>query len=282
MNNHPHFPPMKERAEGGQIHKFSSIFTNDRVILGIIIFNSIIIFMQECGISSPFINLLDALCTAIFTIEMCLKIRDMGIKGYLDSWWNWMDGILVIISLPTLIYYFMPHDLANLSFLKVLRILRVFRFFRMVKVFPHIEATAKGLGKALRDCLPIVCGFVLMILIFALISCVAFRDISPEYFGTPWLAIYSTFRMCTVEGWYEIPDSMELVLSPMRMFWVRAYFVFILIVGGIVGLSLVNSIFVDAMVDDNNDELEREVSELNKKVDNLTEMIDNLLKEKIQ
>ena len=37
----------------------------------------------------------------------------------------------------------------------------------------------------------------------------------------------------------------------------------------IIGLSLVNSIFVDAMVSDNNDELERQVKELNEKIDKL-------------
>lgn len=43
----------------------------------------------------------------------------------------------------------------------------------------------------------------------------------------------------------------------------------ILITGGIFGLSLVNSIFVDAMVQDNNDELEKKVDLLNKKIDRL-------------
>ena len=34
-------------------------------------------------------------------------------------------------------------------------------------------------------------------------------------------------------------------------------------------MSLVNSIFVDAMVSDNNDNLERKIEELNKKMDRL-------------
>jgi voltage-gated sodium channel len=39
--------------------------------------------------------------------------------------------------------------------------------------------------------------------------------------------------------------------------------------GGILGLSIVNSIFVDAMVSDNNDELENKIDLLNKKIDKL-------------
>ncbi|MBO6081618.1 MAG: hypothetical protein J6P46_01180, partial [Bacteroidales bacterium] len=58
--------------------------------------------------------------------------------------------------------------------------------------------------------------------------------------------------------------------------WVRMYFVLILIAGGIIGLSLVNSIFVDAMVSDNNDALEAEVKELTGKVDELLDEIKRL------
>jgi len=57
----------------------------------------------------------------------------------------------------------------------------------------------------------------------------------------------------------------------MTSFLIKTYFVLILIVGGIVGLSLVNSIFVDSMVMDNTDELERKVELMNKKIDYLVE-----------
>ena len=45
-------------------------------------------------------------------------------------------------------------------------------------------------------------------------------------------------------------------------------------------MSFINSIFVDAMVSDNNDELEAEVKKLNEKIDALTEEIRNHLNEK--
>ena len=46
--------------------------------------------------------------------------------------------------------------------------------------------------------------------------------------------------------------------------------------GGILGLSLVNSVFVDAMVSDNNDELTKEVERLHEKIDALNSKIDEL------
>ncbi len=253
-----------------------NIFTSERFILLIILINSIIIFLQESGVSNIFVNTVDAICTIIFIIEMIAKHRQLGIKGYWSSGWNKLDGTLVILSIPSLISYFLPAPYLNISIILILRILRVFRFFRVIHIFPNFGIIIQNLWKALKDSLPIFIGFFILIIIFSLFSCAMFKDVSPEYFGTPLNAIYSTFRLCTVEGWYEIPDSLSESLSVAQIAWVRIYFILILIIGGIIGLSLVNSIFVDAMVSDNNDELESEVKLLNSKIDSLTEEIKKL------
>lgn len=239
----------------------------------VILLNSVILFLQEGGVQSPTINVIDALCTIFFIIEMTVKRRRLGFKGYWSSGWNKMDGILVLLSIPSLISYFLPTHMLDLSILLILRILRVFRIFRLVHIFPNFSATMKGLGRAMKDSLPIFAGFLILILVVSLFNCALFKDISPKYFGTPWDSVYSTFRLCTVEGWYEIPDALVASMSPGGVVGVRIYFVLILIFGGIIGLSLVNSIFVDAMVSDNNDSLEAEVKKLNEKIDFLTEQI---------
>ena len=120
-----------------------------------------------------------------------------------------------------------------------------------------------------------------VLLVISLFNCALFKDISPQFFGTPWDSVYSTFRLCIVEGWYEIPDALVASMSPGGVVGVRIYFVLILIFGGIIGLSLVNSIFVDAMVKDNNDNLEAEVQLLNEKIDLLTEEIKKQKAEKV-
>ena len=52
---------------------------------------------------------------------------------------------------------------------------------------------------------------------------------------------------------------------------IRAYFCAILILGGIIGMSFINSIFVDAMVADNNDEVMNKLNEMQKTLDELKE-----------
>ena len=248
-----------------------NIFLSERFILTVILVNAIILFMQEGGISNPLVNCLDAICTLIFVVEMIVKHFHYGVKGYWSLGWNRMDGILVLLSLPSLVSYIIPSGVIDMSFLLILRVLRVFRTFRLAHLFPNIGATMRGFGKALKDSIPVFLGFTIVILVFALLSCALFKEIAPEYFGTPWDSVYSIFRMCTVEGWYDIPDKISEALSPGAIVWIRIYFVLILVSGGIIGLSLVNSIFVDAMVSDNNDNLESEVRRLNEKIDKLTE-----------
>ena len=51
--------------------------------------------------------------------------------------------------------------------------------------------------------------------------------------------------------------------------FIHAYFVLIVLSGGIFGFSIVNAIFVDEMMKDNNDDLEAKVDELNRKMDRI-------------
>ncbi len=250
---------------------------SEQFIFPVIILASVIIFLQECSVSHPIINILDVTCTLIFIIEMVIKHIRLGVDGYWNDVWNRLDGALVILSLPSLIGYLIPTGLADLSFLLILRILRTFRFFRLVRIFPNVQQTSRGLRRAVKDSVPVFFGFLLVILAFALITCDIFREVCPQYFATPWESLYSIFRMCTVEGWYDIPDAVTAgVDAPWKEFAVRLYFIGILVAGGIIGLSLVNSIFVDAMTSDNNDEMQTELSVVNKKMDELKEQISAL------
>jgi voltage-gated sodium channel len=72
-----------------------------------------------------------------------------------------------------------------------------------------------------------------------------------------------------VEGWFEIPDAITAKTGASLGFFTKLYFVVLLMTGGVLGLSLVNSIFVDAMVMDNHESLERKIAELNSKLDRI-------------
>lgn len=253
--------------------RLKNLLLNEKFIFSIILLNAIIIFLQASNVDNIWIQILDVACTLIFTMEMITKHVEYGVKGYWSSGWNRLDGILVILSIPSVIALFLPEHLMDLSFLMVLRLLRTLRFLRVLHFFPNFDQIAKGFKLAVKQSYGILLCFLVLIIVFGLVNCSLFKDVAPAYFATPLDSIYSVFRICTIEGWYDIPDTIAAATSPAIGRIVRFYFCLLLAFGGIIGMSFINSVFVDAMVADNNDDVL-------KKLDDLEKKIDELLKEK--
>ncbi|MBR1809867.1 MAG: ion transporter [Paludibacteraceae bacterium] len=245
------------------------IFLNDRIIMSVIILNSLVIFLQESGVNQTWIKVIDVVCTVIFMIEMTVKHSELGIRGYWSNGWNRLDGILVILSVPSVVGYFIPNDYVDFSVFLILRMLRVFRFFRVFHFFPDFAVIMKNVRLAFKQSFSMFAGFIILLVVAGMVNCSLFADICPEYFRTPLDSIYSMFRLCTVEGWYEIPDAVSAELTAGWGHVVKFYFSALLFGGGIIGLSIVNSIFVDAMVSDNNDEVLSRIEQLQQSINEL-------------
>jgi voltage-gated sodium channel len=202
---------------------------------------------------------------------MIAKHRELGVRGYWRDGWNRLDGILVILSLPSVLALFIPNDMASLSILLIFRLLRVLRFFRVLHFFPNFSKVVAGFKTAMRESYAILLSFLVIIVIFGLLNCSLFREADPEHFQTPLRSIYAVFQICTVEGWYEIPNTLANYYgaSSVAAEFVRLYFCFILIIGGVIGMSLINSIFVDAMVANNNDEILYKLDAMQHSIDEL-------------
>lgn len=247
-----------------------NLFLNEKFILSIILLNAVVIFLQSFNMNNIWIQITDMICTLIFIVEMGIKHVALGVKNYWKSRWNRLDGTLVILSIPSIIAFLFPISMMDLSFLMILRLLRSLRFLRVLHFFPNIGQVIKGFKLAIRESYAILLCFLLLIVLFGLINCSLFKDMAPMYFETPLKAIYSVFRVCTVEGWYEIPDAIAAATSPTIATLVRIYFSLLLLAGGIIGMSFINSIFVDAMVADNNDDVKAKLDEIEKKIDEIS------------
>lgn len=252
------------------------LFLNNGFILAIISLNALLIFTEgffrQHDRISLFLQTLDHICTIVFIAEAYVKIRHFKARGYFQDPWNVFDFALVLVAVPSLLMLVTPMEVQSMDFLLTLRILRVFKFFRVLRFIPNIDALIAGVVRALRSSLLIVLAFFVLNFIFAILSFSFFEEVAPEYFANPILSFYSTFKIFTIEGWYEIPDLIaERSQSGAMAFFSRLYFVFLLFGGGIFGLSLINSIFVDSMMSDNNDEMMEKISVLEAKIDRLLE-----------
>lgn len=262
------------------------IFLNDKIILLLISINAIIIFLQgfpphTIGANTHYIlMIIDDFISVCFLIEVIIKGRHFGLKEYLKPTWNKFDVMLILLSLPPLVArVFVDDATANISFLLVFRVFRVFKFFRFIQFFPQVEHIFRSIREALRASFMVLVGFFLFIFIMSILSCYMYQNIAPEYFRDPIVSYYSMFKVFTIEGWNAIPDEITAngELSDLQCFFTKLYFVVILVFGGVIGLSIVNSIFVDAMVSDNNDDLEEQVGIIKEDVLQMQEKMDRII-----
>lgn len=256
------------------------LFLNNTIILWLIALNALIIFLQGFlqaeSIENKLLDTADHILTLMFLIEALVKLRAWGIRSYFADGWNVFDFILIVMALPSLIFWLTSVQVVQMDFLLALRVLRIFKFFRVLRFIPNVEHLILGVLRALRSSILVVFAFVIFNFIFAILSFYFFSHLAPEYFGNPLLAFYSTFKIFTVEGWYEVPD---LIAERSDSVWLsvaaRIYFVLMLFGGGIFGLSLINSIFVESMMSDSNKDLEIKVDELRNEIKKLRQFLES-------
>ncbi|MBR1550290.1 MAG: ion transporter [Bacteroidales bacterium] len=246
------------------------ILLNEKLLLAIVVLNVLVIFVQECGVDHLALSLIDIVCTLIFVAEMVVKHREYGLRGYWKDGWNVLDGVVTLLSLPALLVYFVP-DSYSLNAIIIFRALRVFKLFRTARRFPNLKEIWAGFKLALRQSAGFLLGYFIVIVVIAMFNSALFGKAAPQYFGTPLDAIYAVFQLFTVEGWYEIPNAVVGDMAPVWVHIVRLYFCLLLIGGGIIGMSLINSIFVDALAADNNDDVKAKLDVLEEKLDRLLE-----------
>ncbi len=253
--------------------KLIKLFIEDKPVAIVIILNAIVLFLLAFDELSNFHNLLNFIDSAFliyFILEAILKIRESGWKKYIASNWNRFDFVIVLVSIPSIIISFSSDELIfgnKLTFLFVFRILRIFRFFKFLTFIPDIEELIAGIRRAMKASVFVILVFFIYMFLVSMISCQMFKNDSKEHFGDPLISLYSIFKVFTVEGWYEVPDAITKNQSRIANFFTKFYFVIIVVSGGLFGLSIVNAIFVEEMVRDNNDDLIREVDQLHKKLD---------------
>lgn len=254
------------------------LFLNDKFILGLILLNAVILFIGAYFTAEnhkQIFAIIDNSITTLFVLELVFKINVFGFKGYYESNWNKLDFILILLSVPALITFIFNLNIIDFSFLLVFRITRVFKAFRFFKFIPNVGELVNGVQRALKASIFVFLGFAIYIFIIGVLSFYLFQNSGSEYFENPLVSLYSTFKIFTVEGWFEIPEQIINGYSKTAIFFTYLYFIFIVLTGGIFGLSIVNSIFVDAMVSDNNDDLERKIDDLDSKITEILTKINN-------
>ncbi len=250
----------------GGIKRF---FCNERIMMIAIVLNTIIMYIGGFWPDSLWFAISDAVFTLLFLFEAIAKISKFGWNNYWSQGWNKFDLIVLIVALPSLASIFVDQTMATNTVL-ALRCLRLFKSFKMLRFIPNIQKLLKGIKLAFRATFLVFIALVVFLLIFSILSSTIFGKLSPEYFGNPAISVYSIFRLFSIEGWYELPDAIAANNSAGWGVFARCYFSVLMFFGGIIGMSLVNSIFVDAMAEDNNDEVLGKLNKIEKQFEELS------------
>ena len=244
----------------------------DYFILGLILFNAVVMVLQCYFPSNAVLQRLDNAILILFILEIIVKIRGLTWREYWSDSWNWFDFSVTMIALGGCLQAFIPESSTYNAFfaLRIFRVFKGFRFFRILKFIPDIESVMNGCCRAVKSTSIIVMAFIIIALIWSIMTCNLFHEAAPNYFGDPLTSFYSIFQLLTIEGWYEIPNEVAAHYPEWYIQTIiKLFFSVILFLFGIIGMSFINSIIIDAMASDNNDELMAKIEKLEAKIDRL-------------
>lgn len=251
------------------------------MMTAIIINAGVIFLLYFPDLSSHWLlELIDHAFILLFLAEAITKLIALKPKIYFASNWNRFDFFIVVASLPSLLMQFLP--IPDTSLLLILRLFRLVRLIRFIQFVPNMAKILRGLARAMKASLFVVLTLLFLNFMLAIFTCHFYAEVAPEYFANPLISSYTIFQMFTVEGWNEIPAV--IAENMQKLEWsaqsvslltglTRFYFVLIVLLGGIFGMSLANAVFVDEMTMDNNDVVEAKIDDLKQQIEELKELL---------
>lgn len=210
-----------------------------------------------------------------------------GFKLYLSSNWNKFDFTITLLALPSVAFVIFPHGYlsgSSILIFRLFRMMRVFRLFHLIKRHKNGVTIMKSIREAFKTSIVVIIGFIITVFVLAIVNFSLFKNVTPEYFGNPIISMYNTFRLFTLEGWYEIPNEIaDRCPTEIISGFAKLYFCTILFLGGIMGVSMVTSMFVDALNKDDHEATQKEIRKAQeeiktarKEIKDLTSKIDQL------
>jgi voltage-gated sodium channel len=241
---------------------------NEKFILTLILVNVGILYIHTFDVLNPYfllLEIIDISFTLFFCLEIFLKIRSINgankLSKYLRSNWNKIDFFSVLFSLPSIAAIFF-NQLEVFTLFVALRSLRIFKLLRIIEFIPNGKTITGQMFKAFKSVSFIIFAFTVYSTIVSLISVSLFKHYSPTYFNNAFDSFFTVFKVFSGDGFSDVVADIELNSGKGDgfIYFTKFYFVLIVFTGSILGLSLINSIFIDQMArtNDKKDSEEKE------------------------
>jgi voltage-gated sodium channel len=260
---------------------------NDQILLILILTNTLVIFLHSFdGLKQYFyfLDILDVIFTIIFIWEISIHIvQSSGVnvaekfKNFHNDKWNKIDFYSVLLAVPSIGVLFVD-DLEIFAGFTVLRSLRIFKILRAIEFIPEGKEISSKLLKALKGVFFIIVAFIIYSTIVSLISVTLFKSSGPSFFSNAFDSFFTIFKVFSGDGFSDVVAEIISNSSLEFGYFTKFYFVMIVFTGSILGLSLINSVFIDQM--SNFDKKgESEINSLENKLDEVLKNQELIFKE---
>jgi voltage-gated sodium channel len=229
---------------------------NDRFLLILILTNTLVIFLHSFDGLKPYyylLDILDVIFTMIFICEISIHIfQSSGVnvaekfKNFHNDKWNKIDFYSVLLAIPSIGVLFVE-DLEIFAGFTVLRSLRIFKILRVIEFIPEGKEISSKLLKALKGVFFIMVAFIIYSIIISLISVTLFKSSAPSFFSNAFDSFFTIFKIFSGDGFSDVVAEIVSNSSLEFGYFTKLYFVMIVFTGSILGLSLINSVFIDQM-----------------------------------
>ncbi|KAM8908795.1 voltage-dependent T-type calcium channel subunit alpha-1I-like isoform 2-T2 [Spinachia spinachia] len=217
--------------------------------------------------------------TSILVIEVLLKLVAFGVLRFLRNSWNFMDLVVVLLSIMSIVLNRMrvsQHIPINPTILRVSRVLRLAQVLKAKRIRVLLTTIIKTLSQVGNICLL----FLFFFSIYATLGveffgqlecaeddlCLGLNEyVNFKHFG---MALFTLFLVCTGDNWSVIMMDTLKQCRPGEcshyLMWVSPiYFIAFVVIAQFVLANLVVAVIVQAMEDSNQEEASSGVSASN-------------------
>ncbi|KAM9715725.1 voltage-dependent T-type calcium channel subunit alpha-1H-like [Menidia menidia] len=204
---------------------------------------------------------------AIFSVEMVMKVTAKGFvygeDNYCKSFWNILDGFLVISSLGNLLFKAGESGESRMfSLIKVLRLLRALRPLRVIKRVPKLKLAVEALVSSVKPMANIILISCVFLFFFGIVGVQLFKGQFSYCVGEDtsmivnksdclaanyqWVqntfnfdnlpqALLTLFVMYSKDGWlivmYDGLDAVDVDQQPQKNYnqWLLTYFILFMV-----------------------------------------------------
>lgn len=230
--------------------------------------NTIVLALDHHGISAEdesTLSTLNFFFTIIFIIEMSLKLIGLGPINYLKDKLNYLDGMVVLLSIFELAFLSGGGAFSAFRAVRIMRTFRVLRVARLLKSMQSMQTIMDVITRSISSFLYLAMLLLLFIFIYALLGMQTFggkfdfEDGKPRgNFDTFNTAFITVFQILTMENWQLI--LYDCMRSDVNKMLTSVYLISWIFLGNFMLLNLFLAILLDSFAEEDESDAQKRKS----------------------